>query len=441
MTADPRFTRIATESQPVELEPLPVELEPPPAVVAPSPPGVPLWRVVAALFVAGLAFRGPILVVGPLLPEIQVDLAIPHGVAGLLSSIPVLCMAVLAPLGPVLAASIGPTRVVAACLATVAGFGLLRAVAPGAAPVIVLTVGIGLGMGVVGPILAQVVRRSAPRNPELGTGAYAMGYIVGASSTAALAVTLAAAFGGWRGAFAAVAVAALGSLVAWWLLAPHDGHVRRVAPRWPHLPWRRNVAWLFGAVFGLQSLLFHGGVAWLTSIYLERGWTAADGAYLTALFSGLGIAATLAVPLVTRILRSRRSQLAAASAMAVIGAVGVAAGPAGGGPAADPLALPAVVLFGFGIGLTFPLCLTLPLDAGGSPAEASALAALMLMAGYLISSIGPILLGSIRDATGDFTIAGWLLAAIAVVLLAGSLSLTERRLRPHPAALGRELAA
>ncbi|HEX4896727.1 MAG TPA: MFS transporter [Candidatus Limnocylindrales bacterium] len=392
---------------------------------APAP--TPLWQVVLALFVAGLAFRGPVLVVGPLLPEIQADLDVPHGVAGLLNTIPVLCMAFLAPFGPVLAASIGATRAVATCLAAVAGFGLLRAIAPDAAPVILLTIGIGVGMGMVGPVLAQVVRRSAPRNPELGTGAYAMGYIVGASSSAALAVTLATAFGGWRGAFAAIAVAALGALLAWWLLAPHDGHERRIAPRRPNLPWRRGIAWLFGLVFGIQSLLFHAGVAWLASIYVERGWAAADGAFLTALFSGMGIFATLAVPLVTGAIPSRRAQLAAASALAVVGAVGVAAGPVGG-PGADALAVPSVALFGFGIGLTFPLCLTLPLDAAGSPLEASSVAALMLLVGYLISSIGPVVLGSIRDATGDFALAGWLIAATSVVLLAGTLVLTERRI-------------
>jgi len=398
---------------------------------ADGPSQVPLWHVVAALFVAGLAFRGPVLVVGPLLPEIQADLDIPHAIAGLLNTIPVLCMALLAPFGPVLAASIGPTRAVAACLAFVGGFGLLRAVAPGAASVIVLTIGIGLGMGMVGPVLAQVVRHAAPRNLELGTGAYAMGYIVGASSSAAIAVTLAAAFGGWRGAFAAIGVAAVGSLVAWWFLAPHDGHERRIAPRRPNLPWRRGVAWLFGIVFGIQSLLFHAGVAWLASIYLERGWTAAEGAYLTAVFSGVGIVATLVVPLVTRALPSRRVQLAAASAVAVIGAIGVAAGPSGGA-LADPLGVPSVALFGFGVGLTFPLCLTLPLDAASSPAEASSVAALMLLVGYLISSIGPVLLGALRDATGDFTLAGWLVAGMAVVLLAGTFSLSPRRIHGDP---------
>ena len=117
-------------------------------------------RAVAAfaVFIAALVFRVPILVVGPLLKDIQADLGMNHAVAGLLSSIPVLCMAFLAPVGPVLAASIGPRVAVAACIAATAGFGLLRAVAPDAVLVVALTVGIGLGMGVVGPVFTQVVR-------------------------------------------------------------------------------------------------------------------------------------------------------------------------------------------------------------------------------------------------------------------------------------------
>jgi CP family cyanate transporter-like MFS transporter len=85
--------------------------------------------VVAALFIAALVFRVPVLVVGPLLKDIQADLGMNHAVAGLLSSIPVLCMAFLAPVGPVLAASIGPRVAVVACIVATAGFGLLRAVA------------------------------------------------------------------------------------------------------------------------------------------------------------------------------------------------------------------------------------------------------------------------------------------------------------------------
>ena len=61
--------------------------------------------VVAALILVGTALRPQALIIGPLVGLVQADLGMSHGVAGLLSTIPVLCMGFLAPLGPVLAGS------------------------------------------------------------------------------------------------------------------------------------------------------------------------------------------------------------------------------------------------------------------------------------------------------------------------------------------------
>ena len=55
---------------------------------------------IAALFCVGLTLRPQIVGIGPLLPRIQSSLGISHGVAGLLATIPVLCMGVFAPLAP-----------------------------------------------------------------------------------------------------------------------------------------------------------------------------------------------------------------------------------------------------------------------------------------------------------------------------------------------------
>jgi MFS transporter, CP family, cyanate transporter len=385
--------------------------------------------VVAALFVAALGFRVPVLVVGPLLKEIQADLGMSHGVAGLLSSIPVLCMAFLAPVGPVLATSIGLRRAVAACIVATGGFGLLRAFAPDALTVILLTIGIGVGMGIVGPVFTQVVRTALPHRPTLGTGAYAMGYIVGSSGAAAVAVPLAAALGGWRGAFAALAILTFGALAGWWLLAPRDRHAA-VAPRMPRLPLRSPSGWVLGLAFGLQSTLFYAAIAWLPSIYIERGWTTGEAAALNAFFAALAILTTLTVPLLARWIRSRQVQLAMAGTFALIGSIGIAAGAAGP-PSAGSNALVAYAsafALNFGIGIFFPITLTLPVEVAKTPAESSSLAALMLLVGYTLSSVAPVVLGAVRDATGSFVVAGWLVVAVAAIMLASTALLSPRRL-------------
>src|SRR4029450_8697575 len=108
-------------------------------------------RIVAALVLIGTALRPQALIVGPLVGEIQADLGMSHGVAGLLSTIPVLCMGFLAPLGPVLAGSIGPRLGAAICVLLIGGFGVLRAFLPDAATVLLATVGLGAGMALIGP--------------------------------------------------------------------------------------------------------------------------------------------------------------------------------------------------------------------------------------------------------------------------------------------------
>ncbi len=70
-------------------------------------PRVPI-AVVVGLFVASLALRMQLLSIGPLLPLIRADLGLSAAPAGLLTTIPVLCMGLFAPFGPRLASRLGP---------------------------------------------------------------------------------------------------------------------------------------------------------------------------------------------------------------------------------------------------------------------------------------------------------------------------------------------
>ena len=79
-------------------------------------------------------------------------------------------------------------------------------------------------------------------DPAAGTGAYVVGFVIGGSITAAVAVPLADAFGGWRASFVIVSAAAFISLAAWlWLMPRDEGH-QRVPLAIPKLPWRRPSA-------------------------------------------------------------------------------------------------------------------------------------------------------------------------------------------------------
>ena len=383
--------------------------------------------VVAALVLVGLAFRTQALIIGPTVGQVQTELGMSHGVAGLLGTIPVLCMGLLAPLGPVLAASIGPKLGVALCVGLVGVFGVARAFLPDSFTVLAATIGVGVGMAVVGPILPMIVRARLPNHPAAGTGAYVVGFVIGGTIAAAVAVPLADEFGGWRGSFAIVSAAAFASLGAWLWLAPRDeGHVR-VALKLQSLPWRRPSAWLLGVIFGSQSILFYGCITWLASVYVERGWGEADAGGLIALLTGIGLVSTLAMPLLADRVGTRRSQLTLAALLSLAGALIVAATP--DEPSGSPVTLAATILLGLGIGAYFPLALTLPVDVAADAADAASISAFMLLVGYALAATAPVFLGIVRDATGNFTSVVWILAAISAAMIPLALALNPSRLR------------
>jgi MFS transporter, CP family, cyanate transporter len=382
--------------------------------------------VVAALVLVGTALRPQALIIGPLVGLVQGDLGMSHGVAGLLSTIPVLCMSLLAPFGPVLAGLIGPRLGAAACVAMVGVFGILRGLLPDSTTVLAATIGVGVGMALVGPILPMIVRARLPNNPAAGTGAYVVGFVIGGSITAAVAVPLADAFGGWRASFVIVSAAAFVSLAAWLWLMPRDVAHQRVPLAIPKLPWRRPSAWLLGAIFGSQSILFYGCITWLASIQEERGWPLAAAGGLIALLTGIGLIATLAVPLLADRFGTRRSQLALASLLSIAGILGIALTP--GEPPGSLITIGSTALLGLGIGAYFPLALTLPVDVASDSSDAASISALMLLIGYLLAAIAPVALGLLRDATGNFSAVMWSLVVIAVAMLPLALALSPGRL-------------
>jgi CP family cyanate transporter-like MFS transporter len=384
-----------------------------------TPGAVPL-RVVAGLFIASLALRPQLLAVGPLLPLIRSDLGLSASLAGLLTSIPVLCMGIFAPVGPRVAARLGPRTAFAICLGLIVGFGLLRTAVPHYPLVLMATLGIGVAIGIGGAVPSMVVSQRVATRPALGTGAYAGGIVAGSSLGAGLAVPL-AVNGDWRMSLLIISLASFASIAAWLILVGGDGGGQVPRPRATRLPWRSVTGWVLVLVFGLQSILYYGAVAWLPNVFVERGWSTIQAGSLIAIVNGVGLITTLGVPLVADRLGERRPQLVFASAVAAVAILGIIALP--------EFAYGWVVLLGLSLGMVFPLVLTLPLDVTDDPGQVGSVAALMLLGGYILSSTGPIALGAARDATGNFGASLWILAAVSGALIACCLFLSPTRLR------------
>ena len=376
--------------------------------------------LLVALFLAALTLRPQLVGIGPLLPSIQRDLGVSHAVAGLLGTIPVLCMGIFAPPAPFLSGRIGSRHAIGAAVALIGVFGVVRAVTPGAIGVILLTVPIGVGMGLGNALMPVAVKERFSDRPGFTTGVYTTGITAGATVAAAIAVPLAHAAGGWRTPLLIISAVSTALAVAWfWLTRSEPAHVRTDL-RPLKLPLRNPLGWRLVAAFSLMSFVFYGLNSWLPDTYVEHGWSQSSAGALLAVMSGVSIPVGFAVAWAADHVGTRRGWLVGSAALQLVTLVGVVLLPGAGWLWA--------VLLGLSISPLFPLTMTLPLDAAKGPAEVAALAGMMLGLGYVISSTGPLLLGAVRDLTGGFNAVLWVLVAVAALLLVVDSSLSPARL-------------
>jgi CP family cyanate transporter-like MFS transporter len=383
--------------------------------------------------------------IGPLLSTIQHGLGVSHSVAGLLSTVVVLCMGLFAPVAFLIARHAGPRWTIAGALVLIAVFGVARALVQPAAAVIVLTVPVGIGIAIAGSLMPLVVRESWPKRPVLATAVYTTGISLGAAVAAAAAVPLADALGSWRDSLTVFSLFTAALVVAWTGLSrgygaprasgplgirrprrfgPRPSHPAQAAAPLPRLPLRSRTGWLLVAIFALVSITYYGINAWLPSSFTERGWSHSSAGALLTVLNAVTVPVSVFLAFRGDQFGSRRFWLAAGATLQLAGLLGVILAPAGGWAWA--------ALIGAGIGLLFPSMMLMPLDVADRPDDVGAMVALMLGAGYTLSASGPFLLGLFRDAAGTFTLAMWVIFAVTGVVLVILLRTSHERLRRRP---------
>ena len=255
------------------------EVSSPPAISPARRDG--LWLLIATL-VAAFNLRLGIASPGPVIETIRADTGMSSGLAGLLITIPFVCMSGFAFAGPSLLRRTSSYGVILLALSLIAAGTLARAGAPTPLLLIAATIPIGMGIAFAGGALPVLVEQNFRRHSGAVTGLYVSSFSVGVALIATTIEPLADLLGSWRAAFAISAIPALVAIVIWVAIS----HARRVpgeplpaaiAPLGPG-PAVSNlrpgrVELLAAASFGLQSMCYAGLVGWIAALYVETGWS------------------------------------------------------------------------------------------------------------------------------------------------------------------------
>ncbi|GAA2754309.1 MFS transporter [Amnibacterium kyonggiense] len=351
--------------------------------------------LVAAVLVTAFSLRTAVASVGVLLSELRADLALSPALAGVLTSLPVLCFAALGPFAPRMAARIGLDRLLVLGFAAVTVGTALRPFT-GQAGFTACSLLAYAGCAVVNVLLPGLIGRDFPGRVPLLTAGYSTAIAVGVGLASLVTVPIADGGAMWRLGLVvwAVPAAAATLLLA---LRPTPRVLRgpeEAAP--PRVPRR---AALLGALplavyFGTQGLQSYVAIGWMPLFLRSAGLSAEQAGALVALLLITAVPVSLVVPLLARGPHLLTTVLVLAAAYAA-GYVGLATAPV-------PGAVVWMLLIGTGAG-AFPLALAV---IGGWSRHATATAgfsAAVQSIGYLIAAPGPVLVGVASAAVGTRT--------------------------------------
>ncbi|HET7636823.1 MAG TPA: MFS transporter [Candidatus Limnocylindria bacterium] len=369
------------------------------------------WALLApliGLFFISLTLRPQLVGIAPLIPQIQDTFGLSHAAAGLIGTIPVICMGIFAFPVAWITRRFGSRNAMIGAVLLIAVSGALRGLAPNLPLLWLTTVGVGIGIAVAGALLPVMVKEHFAHRSGLATGVYATTIQLGTAVSAALAVPIALAVT-WRGTMLIFAGAQALFLVLWLVLQRSHERVHHVGGTLAAVPIRSALAWYLTAIFTINAFCFFGLSTWLPAVLVERGWddVAAGGALGLLNFAGLPVG--ILVPWLADRTDSHRPMLILAAILVVGGILGVQLDP--------DLGLLWAFVAGTGLGIIFPTALLLPVGAVDHAADVSAILALMFGVGYTLSASAPALLGWVRDVSGSFGTSLWTMVPIAAALI------------------------
>ncbi len=372
-----------------------------------------------ALVALALNLRSPLTAIPPVVGEIRAALDIGPAVAGLLTSIPVLCFGLLAPLASLIIARIGIERAIITTL-TGAAVGLVARPYTGLGGMLGGTLLIGASLAIGNIVSLMVIARDFPDRRNVVTGLYTAALNVGTMLTGALTAPIAAVTG-WRFALASWVWMAVAAILLWAWVEHMQRAAGSAAPIGP-LPWsgarlpaqsplyRRPIVWALAGALTLHLFIYYGITAWLPAYLIEAAGMDATRAGLAAsTFQVLSLLGSFGVPILARQVQLGRQ-------MIVMGALWMST------PLwmlAAPHQWPLWALVG-GIaqGGTFVVIFMLIMQHAASLDDNRRLSMVVQGVAYTFSSFGPIVVALAHEASGHWRAPFLLLAGLSLVLAA-----------------------
>lgn len=386
--------------------------------------------VLAGILLSAFNLRTAVTSITPLLDVLGTQFGFGAPMAGLLGMVPTAAFALAGVGTPPLAHRLGLERTALLSMA-LAATGLCWRSLAGDTGGLLLGSAIALvGMGIGNVILPPLVKRYFPDRIGAVSSLYITVLQLGTIAPALLAVPLAEA-AGWRVSMGVWSLLAVAAMLPWLgvlrierrtgsglarlhdqAVLPGDEAPELSAPPPRGRVGRTGLGWGMALMFGMTSLVSYAMFTWLPKLMVEAGANPGFGGGMVALFSALGLVASLGMPALAARMRNPFPLALACAACHLGGFAGLL-----WATLAAPLLW--VSLVGLGSS-TFPLALTLVNLRTRTPAGSASLSGFMQGVGYGLSCLGPLLFGLLHQSSHGWGLPFAFLALCVGAMVAGA---------------------
>lgn len=346
--------------------------------------------LITGIILIAVNLRTSIASVGPLIPFIRADLGLSNGLAGFLTTLPLLTFATFSLFAPAIGKRIGMGKSIFLAMILL-GFGMILRVLGGIELLLIGTGITGIGIVIANVLLIPLIKVRLPQKLGLMTALMATIMSLFAAVAAGVSVPLAVDLElGWRGSLASWSVFILIALLLWipQIRRPKAG--LDASHSQAKNVWKSKLAWQVTLFMGCQSVMYFTLTAWLPDMLISRGWSPVEAGAVSAVMQLLGLIGSYFAPAI--LIRQKQQ-----STFTLIVGIMYFFGFTGLFFHLEWLTYLSLSIIGVGMGASLSIGYTLISLRTAEDTTTAKLSAMVQSLGYYLAALGPMLFGISLD--------------------------------------------
>lgn len=353
-----------------------------------------LLLTLTIIFIAA-NLRGPLTMVGPLIPSMKESFTSGNSLFGILTSIPLFVFGIISIIAPKLDNKFGKRITITTSLSLLL-IGLLIRSLGSVSSLLIGSILVALGIGISNVLLPSIIVEGAPKK-DVGrlTGTFTTTMGLFGSIASGLSIFLASIVG-WQFALEIFIITAIIALVLWLTYSKTVEGIEREEQLEPEIKLsyllKSKLVWSIALFMGVQSWIAYALFAWVPSILIDRGMSSNFSAIALMIIQLCSMPTMYIIPIIAGKKKSQSMFVAITTIIGFIGCLSLFA--------ANPIILTVgLVLIGIGQGASLSFSYLFFTVRTNSAKETSSLSGISQTIGYFIASTGPIIFGYIHDIT------------------------------------------